>query len=144
MKERSRARGWTLQILYAWDIRGAGDLEAVARSILAERRVAEASRPYVERLVETIAAHREEIDGVVQSSLLNWRLDRLSAIDRNVLRLAAAEILFLEDVPPLVSIQEGVILAEKYGTAESPRFVNGVLDALMRRAAGASGGGSRS
>ncbi|NIQ57710.1 MAG: transcription antitermination factor NusB, partial [Gammaproteobacteria bacterium] len=75
--------------------------------------------------------------------LTNWRLDRLSAIDRNVLRLAAAEMLFFDDVPPLVSIQEAVQLAEKYGTGESPRFVNGVLDALMRhQTARTSGGGT--
>lgn len=143
MKERTRARGWTLQILYAWEIRGAGDLEAIARSILAERRVASSSMPYIRRLVTAVAEHHPEIDEAIQESLTNWRLERLSAIDRNVLRLAAAELLFFDDVPPRVSIQEAVLLAEKYGTAESPRFVNGVLDALMRRAgAGASGGGS--
>lgn len=143
MKERTRARGWTLQILYAWEMRGAGDLEAMARSILEERRVAASSLPYIKRLVAAVAEHHAEIDDAIQAALTNWRLERLSAIDRNVLRLAAAELLFFDDIPPRVSIQEGVLLAEKYGTAESPRFVNGVLDALMRSAgAGASGGGA--
>ena len=72
------------------------------------------------------------IDHLVES-LENWRLERLAGIDRGVLRLAATEILFLSDVPPKVSIQEAIRLAERYGSAESPKFVNGVLDALYKR-----------
>jgi N utilization substance protein B len=62
----------------------------------------------------------------------NWRLDRLSRVDRSVLRLAITELLFLEDVPPKVAVQEGVRLAGQYGGDDSPRFVNGVLDAVLR------------
>jgi transcription antitermination protein NusB len=133
LKARSRARGWTLQVLYAWEMRGAPDpLDAFAHDMLAHRRVAQDSRSYIARLVDVVGAHRGNIDRHVQDALTNWRLNRLSAIDRAILRLAAAEMLYIDDVPPVVSIQEGVKLAEKYGTAESPRFVNGVLDALMR------------
>ncbi len=132
MRDRTRARGWALQVLYAWEVRGGADLRAVARNVLAHRRVAQASRPYIDRLLDTVAEHRDALDATIQDSLTNWRLERLSLIDRNVLRLAAAEMLYFDDVPPLVSIQEAVKLAEKYGTGDSPRFVNGVLDALMR------------
>lgn len=99
---------------------------------MSRRRIAVARRPYVRRLVETIHQDRDGIDAAVGEALTNWRLERLSAVDRNVLRLAAAEMIHFDDVPPRVSIQEGVLLAEKYGTDQSPRFVNGVLDALMR------------
>jgi hypothetical protein len=73
------------------------------------------------------------VDAELQHCLTNWRLERLSAIDRNVLRIAAVEMLRFDDIPPRVSIREALWLAEKYGTDRSPSFVNGVLDALMRR-----------
>ncbi len=66
----------------------------------------------------------------------NWRLERLSAIDRAVLRIGAVELMWMDDVPPKVAIQEAIRLAEAYGGDESPRFVNGVLDALYKRLAG--------
>lgn len=77
----------------------------------------------------------DEVDEWLRQSLDNWRLDRLAAVDRAVLRLAATEMVFLEEIPPRVSIQEAVRLAEQYGGPDSPRFVNGVLDALYRRLA---------
>ena len=135
VKTRSRARGWALQALYAWETRGEPEpLEAFLSQFLSERRVARAAVDYIVELGETVARHRAEIDGVLQRSLHNWRLERLSVIDRNILRIGACELLYIEDVPPLVSIQEAILLAEKFGTAQSPRFINGVLDALMRSA----------
>jgi transcription antitermination protein NusB len=101
------------------------------------RRIAAQSRPYLEQLVDALDAHQRDVDAALAHALTNWRLERLSAIDRNILRVGAAEILYIDEVPPRVSIQEAIALAEKYGTRESPRFVNGVLDALMRQAAGA-------
>ena len=122
-----------MQVLYAWESRG---LEASPRHILhdfeQERQIAEDSRIYLRTLVEHVAEHREEIDRDLEHALTNWRFDRLSVIDRNILRLAAAEMLYEEEVPFAVSIQEAIVLAEKYGTNESPRFVNGVLDALRK------------
>ena len=121
-------------MLYAWESRaGAGTLGAVRADFFQHRRIAEESRTYIVRLSDAVAANHAAIDEALQTSLTNWRLERLSAIDRNVLRLAAAELLYIDDVPPRVSIQEAIHQAEKYGTAESPRFVNGVLDALMHR-----------
>lgn len=144
MKARSRARGWALQILYAWEMRGATrPLPDVLAEFAAERRIAEQSRDYLFRLILSVHDHLETIDRDLEACLTNWRLERLSVIDRGILRLAAAEMLYLDDVPPRVTIQEAIVLAEKYGTSESPRFVNGVLDALMHRFAGhAQNGGS--
>jgi N utilization substance protein B len=89
---------------------------------------------YLELLLETLQDNLPEVDRVLQGALENWRLDRLSVMDRSILRLSAAELLFLEEIPPKVSIQEGIHLAEAYGGRDSPRFVNGVLDALYKRA----------
>jgi transcription antitermination protein NusB len=135
VRARSKARSWALQVLYAWESRG---LDTPARNILhdfeQERQINHDSRDYMRELVTSVADHRSEIDGQLDHSLTNWRLERLSVIDRNILRLAAAEMLYgnSEDVPAAVSIQEAIVLAEKYGTHESPRFVNGVLDALRK------------
>lgn len=135
MRARSKARSWALQVLYAWESRG---FDTPARNILndfeQERQIADDSRDYMRELVNSVSDHRSEIDGQLDQSLTNWRLERLSVIDRNILRLAAAEMLYgnADDVPPAVAIQEAIVLAEKYGTNESPRFVNGVLDALRK------------
>ena len=104
------------------------------------RRISPRRLPYVRLLLDTVDAHFEEIDTRLRRALDNWRMERLSAIDRGVLRLAAAELLFLDEIPPKVAIQEGVRLAEQYGGPDSPRFVNGVLDALYRTVVAELGG----
>lgn len=132
MHERSKARAWALRTLYAWESRGTGDPMIVLDEFMSRRRVAPGRQEYLRRLVGAVSDHREAIDMALQDAISNWRLHRLSVIDRNVLRLGAAEMMYFDDVPPLVSIREALKLAERYGTDQSPRFVNGVLDALMR------------
>lgn len=136
MRSRSKARGWALQGLYAWESRGgeAEDAMRVLQTLFSTLRVSPQNRPYAEVLVRLVAANLPKIDRLLHESLTNWRLERLAAIDRNVLRLGVAEMLYVDDVSPRITIREAVQLAEKYGTSESPRFVNGVLDAVMRRA----------
>jgi N utilization substance protein B len=127
--------------LYAWESRGP---DASARQILndfeQQRQISDESRAYLRTLVNHVADHRDQLDRELEHALTNWRLERLAVIDRNILRLAAAEMLFEEEVPYAVSIQEAIVLAEKYGTNESPRFVNGVLDALRKSIELAAGG----
>ena len=134
MKERSRARGWAVQALYAWEMRG-GD-EATLVPILHEfaenLRISPRNRFYAEVLIRIVARQRAEIDAAIQRSLTNWSFSRLSVVDRNILRLGVAELMYVEDVAPSVTIREMVRLAERYGTPDSPRFVNGVLDAARR------------
>ncbi len=134
--DRIRARAWGLQILYRWEAMEAG---ASVRDALVEttatRRISPRRLPYLRQLLSTAGEHMDEVDEWLRQSLDNWRLDRLAAVDRAVLRLAATEMVFLEEIPPRVSIQEAVRLAEQYGGPDSPRFVNGVLDALYRRLA---------
>lgn len=134
VRERSKARAWALRILYAWDSRGETPLEIVLDEFLTRRRIAPERRAYLRRVVKAVAADPDGLDAVIEESLTNWRLHRLATIDRNILRLAAAEMLRMDDIPPRVSIQEALTLAERYGTDQSPRFINGVLDALMQRA----------
>lgn len=132
--DRSRARAWLVQIHYRWECDG-GDrtLSDALHATRSTRRISPRRLPYIESVVELIDAHGPEIDARLRDALENWRLDRLSKIDRAVLRVAASEMLYREDVPPRVSIQEAIRLAEAYGGEESPRFVNGVLDALYKK-----------
>jgi N utilization substance protein B len=133
--DRVRARAWALQVLYRWEAGGSGgsNLRDALVETTATRRVSPRRLPYVRLLLDTVDEHLEEIDARLRRALDNWRMERLSAIDRGVLRLATAEMLYLEEIPPKVAIQEAVRLAEQYGGPDSPRFVNGVLDALYRR-----------
>jgi transcription antitermination protein NusB len=134
VKERSRARGWALQTLYAWESRGAPEEEMVSvlSDLSEELRIAPRNRAYAEVLVRLAGRHLPQVDRIVQRNLTNWSLRRLAVVDRNILRLGVLEMLYVDDVPPRVTIREMMRLAERYGTPESPRFVNGVLDAVMR------------
>ncbi len=132
---RSRARSWALQLLYGWEITGGGALAAHVASALEHRRMAPRYRPHVERILSLVESNREAIDRVLESTMPNWKLGRLDAIDRNILRIGIAELLYADEVPPKVAIHEAILLAGRYGSAESPRFVNGVLDAVHRNAA---------
>jgi N utilization substance protein B len=103
-----------------------GELVAVERPIEPD------VRSYADRLLDVIEAERPRIDRRIEDLAENWRLSRMTVVDRNILRIAAAEMLYMDDVPPRVSVQEAIRLAEWFGTEESRRFVNGVLDALLR------------
>ena len=131
--DRSRARAWALQVHYRWESTGFGGtlrdalVETTATRVVAQRRL-----PYIRKLLTVLDENLDEVDRALSDALDNWSLDRLSRIDRAVLRIGAVELLFQEDIPPKVAIQEAIHLAEAYGGRESPRFVNGVLDALYK------------
>jgi len=133
---RSRARSWALQLLYGWELAGEGSPSEHAATALAHRLISDRYRPYAERLVGIVEAHLPEIDADIERYADNWRLERLGVIERNVLRLGIAELRWGDDVPPPVAIQESVRLAARYGGADSPGFVNGVLDAVYRGGGG--------
>ncbi|MDF1503338.1 transcription antitermination factor NusB [Roseisolibacter sp. H3M3-2] len=128
----SRARARALQALYAWDVRGEEGLERVAIRVWDDLGIGPEERKLASQLVGVIIKHSQAIDAQLADVTTNWRLERLGAIERCVLRLAAAE-LQRGETPPKVVIQEAVRLAERYGSAQSARFVNGVVDALARR-----------
>jgi N utilization substance protein B len=137
VRNRTRARGWALQALYAWEQRGGTPEMAIPilHELFANLRVSPDNRPYAEILVRLVGNNVERIDATIVESLTNWRLERLAVVDRAILRLGTGEMMFVDDVPARLVIREMVQLAEKYGTHESARFVNGVLDAVMRRVA---------
>lgn len=138
--DRTRARAWALQVLYRWEASGGGaTLRDALVETMATRRISPRRLPYVRQVLDAVDENLEVIDAGLRRALENWRLDRLSAMDRAVLRLGAAELLYMDEVPPKVSLQEAVRLAEQYGGVDSPRFVNGVLDAFYRRVVASEG-----
>ena len=132
MRAETRARARALQALYAWDVRGKESLERVASQVWDDLAVGADERKLAAPLIRDIARGNAEIDAELADITTNWRLERLGVVERSVLRLAAAE-LRREAAPPRVIIQEAVRLAERFGSPQSARFVNGVLDALARR-----------
>lgn len=132
MRVETRARARALQALYAWDVRGDTALEKVATQVWDDLSITAAERTLALVLVRTVAASQAEIDAELGEITTNWRLERLGVVERCVLRLGAAEMLN-GGTPARVVIQEGVRLAERFGSAQSAKFVNGVLDALARR-----------
>lgn len=128
----TRARARVLQALYAWDLRGKENLARVAEQMWDDLSVPADERALAEPLVRTVVANGAALDEELIEVTTNWRLERLGAVERSVLRLAAAE-LRRGETPPRVVIQEAVHLAERYGSARSAKFVNGVIDALARR-----------
>lgn len=136
-RHRTRSRAWFLQVHYRWETAGGHlTLQQALAETLEQRLVASGRIGYLERLVRAFGENRWRVEEVITSCLDNWRLDRLSVMDRGILRLGATEILVLPDLPGRVAIQESVRLAERYGGSESPRFVNGVLDAVYRAGRG--------
>ena len=111
---------------------GDGSLREWARQALIGRNVSSRYRPYIDQLLLALDQDLAECDTRIEASMPNWRLDRLSAIDRNILRIGTVEMVAIADVPHRVAIHEAIRLAERYGSDDSPGFVNGVLDAVGR------------
>lgn len=132
MRIETRARSRALQALYAWDMRPGEGLDRVAERVWDDLAVGPEERRRAWLLVGAVWRSRDELDRALAEVTTNWRLARLGAIERSVLRLGAAELLRGE-TPPRVVIKESMRLAERFGTPASARFVNGVLDAYARR-----------
>lgn len=130
---RRRARWYALQVLYALDLNDADPADAVssyagAFDLELDGRAAQFAAELVANTRQNLAA----IDDAIQTASRNWRLDRMSRVDRNILRLATYELVHSPDVPVKVVINEAVELAKRYGASEAPAFVNGILDRIAQ------------
>ena len=97
---------------------------------LKENRLGRQAREYAAKLYPTVALNGEEIDATIRKRTENWDLERISLVDRNIMRIAVAEMLYMEDVPPVVSIDEAVGIARDYSGEEAGNFINGVLNGV--------------
>lgn len=116
-------------LLYELDFRPA-DLGTVLEEFWRDRAVPPEVRAFAEALVRGTAEKTAELDGIVQTHAAHWSLARIAPVERNILRLAAYELLFRDDIPERVAINEAIELAKLYGSEESGAFVNGILDQI--------------
>ena len=137
MKNRRTARELALQVLYACDMCDDNDPDELLAYAAAERGGVLEARRYARYIVAVVRENSAAIDARLISHSSNWDLRRMAAVDRAILRVGTAELLFSADVPHKVAIDEAVELAKLYGADDSARFVNGVLDAVYRGRAAA-------
>lgn len=135
--ERSLSRRTAVQVLFAWEIRTS--TEEGAKLDLTPRKMMESGEleliegpidDYALALIDGVVEHKDEIDEKLNSLSKNWSLDRMSLVDLNVIRVATFEIMYRDDVPTSVSIDEAVELAKGFGGEDSHKFVNGILGAI--------------
>ena len=128
MAARSKARKRALDILFEAEMRDESPLSVLdSRTIRADPPITS----YAAELVRGVQAHRERIDELLTEHSRGWALDRMPAVDRNILRIGAYELLWATDVPEAVAINEAVVLAQDLSTDASPAFVNGLLARLL-------------
>jgi N utilization substance protein B len=127
MSARSKARKRALDVLYASEMRNRPTADA-----LEDQSEAGAVNDYTVTLVQGVTEHRTRLDEVISTYAQGWTLGRMPAVDRNVLRLATFEVLYVEDVPDAVAVSEALHLVRDLSTDESPAFVNGVLGNIVR------------
>ncbi len=160
MRRRTRAREFALQVLYQMDLTRVSAKEALEdfwsgeatpdlgiegkETVFKDKKDPEIKK-YAQILVQGVAGKQEDLDKIIERFAENWALLRMAYVDRNILRLAAYEILYLEEIPVKVAINEAVELAKRYGEVDSSKFVNGILDKIAKtesppkNAAGLSG-----
>lgn len=133
---RRSGRAYALQLLYARDGDPSTNLDIAAHSWVDEFElgIEAAAQAFARELVSAAVERAPQIDELITSASKNWRIDRMSRVDRNILRLGACELIAFKDVPVKVVINEAVELAKRFGTAESSAFVNGVLDRIATAA----------
>ena len=128
---RSGARRLALEVLY-WEVASPGQLEEALRQRATAAGLRRENVEFASRLARAAVEHAEELHGLISSTATNWSSDRIARLDGLVLRLGAAELLYFDDVPGRVAIDEAVELARTYGGGQSHAFVNGVLDGIAR------------
>jgi N utilization substance protein B len=131
MTRRTRAREIALQALFQEDLNPTNALEDLG-AFLAARLQDEQLREFAKQLVMGVKRNQAELDQLLAEKASNWSVPRMAATDRNLLRLGAFEIRFM-DTPDRVAVDEAIELAKRYGTANSPQFINGILDKLIER-----------
>ena len=132
MDRRTRARGLAMQAIYQLDVQGPDLLEKL-KGFFAENEPDDFVRKLASSWTEGTWENLAECDELIAASTIKWQLSRLSPVDKSNLRLSVYQLKFCPDIPPRVVINEAIELAKKFSTAQSPAFVNGVLDAVLRK-----------
>jgi N utilization substance protein B len=132
MGARRKAREKALRLLFQLDFRK-DDVERVCEEFWSANPAGPKVREFAEKLVRGTCANRENIDQMIASTIENWTMERLGAVDRTILRVATFELMHMPDIPPKVTINEAIEIAKAYGSEKSGRFINGVLDRIREK-----------
>ena len=130
MRKRTLARESALKILYAIDITKESPDKCINNFWLSQDKIEIEVKDFADNLVLGVCRNIEKIDKLISEHATNWELGRMAVIDRNILRFGTYELIFVEDIPPKVAINEAIDIAKKYGDKDSGKFVNGILDKI--------------
>ena len=140
MGRRTRARECAVQMMYQWEV-GRAPMDEIAASFWQVRSTVNETKSMAERLVRGAERRLAEIDAAIGEATIHWRIERLAVVDKSILRIATYELMAEAQTPAAVVINEAIDMAKRFGDADSPPFVNGVLDAISRAVRGAAGVG---
>lgn len=129
MGTRRQARELAMQALFYMDMQNEASPQML-RHFCKIFRPPQKSEPFFSELVKGVLAAKVEIDALIERFSKNWKIGRMSCVDRNVMRIAVYELLYCQDIPPKVSINEAVDIGKKFGTEESGAFINGIMDSI--------------
>jgi len=124
---RRRAREIALQVLYQRELNSL-EVEEALNLFRNNFEVWKGAMDFSERLVKGVEEHQEDLDRVIEHYSSNWKVDRMAHVDRTILRIATYELLYCNDIPPRVAINEAIDIGKKYGSEDSGAFINGILD----------------
>ncbi len=129
--KRRLARGYALQLLFQYDFTHK-DPSEIIEEFWKEKKADKSVITFANEVFKGTVANIQRIDETIKETAEHWVLERMAIVDRNILRLASYEILFREDIPPIVSIDEAIEIAKKYSSLESSSFINGILDKISK------------
>ncbi len=132
MGARRKARELALQMLYQQDLAG-NEPEMIIETFEDLHRVRANVRAFAEKIFLGTTEKQGEIDSIISEQADNWRLSRMAVVDRNIIRMSIYELKYVADTPKLVIIDEAIEIAKKFGTEKSSRFINGILDGILKR-----------
>jgi len=128
--KRRIIRERVLQALYAHEL-SHDPVEAIVQTVLEDLKKDQATHDFAKSLVEKVVEAESELDTLIKKKVTNWEFNRIAVVDRVILRICICELLYFEDIPPKVSINEAIEIARRYSTEKSDKFVNGVLDSVL-------------
>jgi len=130
---RTYARELAMQALYQLDVQGQDLLPRLRREFFQETQADDFIRHLADEWTKGTWEHLEHCDQLISDSIIRWQFSRLSPVDKSILRLSVFQLRYCQDIPPKVVINEAIELAKKFSTDKSPGFINGVLDAVLRK-----------
>ncbi|QAT42842.1 transcription antitermination factor NusB [Aminipila luticellarii] len=131
---RSEARELMMQLLFQVEVQNEYNIQ-MKEKFFKDIEDLKVQRKYVDQVFDNILQHKEEIDHKIEESSANWKINRINKVDLAILRLSVAELLYMEDIPTSVSINEAILLAKKFGTEDSGKFINGILGHIAQNGA---------